>query len=98
MESYKLTKAADLDFETIFEYGIENYGLGKATVYQKQLISRFIELVKQPLFYPSVDYIRQGYRRSVCGINSIYYRIEKNEILIVRILGKQDPHAELNQS
>ena len=43
-----------------------------------------------------VQHIRKGYRRSVCGVHSIYYRIEE-EVIIVRILGRQEPEEALQE-
>jgi len=40
--------------------------------------------------YPTVDDIREGYRRSVCGTDSIYYRIEVQTIEIMAVIGQQD--------
>jgi toxin ParE1/3/4 len=40
--------------------------------------------------YPAVDDIREGYRRSVCGVDSIYYRIEGETVEIMAIIGRQD--------
>lgn len=40
--------------------------------------------------YQSVDDIRKGYRRSVCGVDSIYYRVVDGTVEIMRILGQQD--------
>jgi len=91
MGSYELAKAADEDFENIFDYGIDTFGLDQALKYQNSMKQRFDELAEQPKLYPAVDHIRTGYRRSVYGSHSIYYRIEANRILIVRILGQQDP-------
>ena len=34
MASYKLSQAADEDFENIFNYGIDTFGLEQAVVYQ----------------------------------------------------------------
>ncbi len=42
------------------------------------------------MLYPAVDHIRVGYRRSVCGAHSIYYRIEGEGVEIIRIIGRQD--------
>ena len=39
---------------------------------------------------PTVDEIREGYRRSVCGVDSIYYRVEGGIVEIMAILGQQD--------
>jgi toxin ParE1/3/4 len=40
--------------------------------------------------YPAVDDISEGYRRSVCGVDSIYYRIEGETVEIMAIIGRQD--------
>jgi toxin ParE1/3/4 len=40
--------------------------------------------------YQTVDDIREGYRRSVCGVDSIYYRIVGDTVEIMCILGQQD--------
>ena len=56
---------------------------------------RLDELAEQPKLYSAVDPIRRGYRRCVFGSHSIYYRIEPMRVLIVRILGQQDPAMAL---
>ena len=38
MANYKLSSAADKDFELLFEYGIDNFGLSKAKSYVDGLI------------------------------------------------------------
>jgi toxin ParE1/3/4 len=40
--------------------------------------------------YQAVDDIREGYRRSVCGVDSIYYRVDGDIVEIMAILGQQD--------
>ena len=90
MTHYTLTWRADVDLERILDYGIEEYGLDDALAYYNKLTQRFSVLVEQPYLYQSVDHIRTGYRRSVCGIHSIYYRIQSEEIIIIRILHNQD--------
>lgn len=52
--------------------------------------SVFAFLAEQPHLYPAVDHIRPGYRRSVCGVHSIYYRVAEDGIEIVRILKHQN--------
>ena len=48
------------------------------------------KLAEQPGLYRTVDEIRTGYRRSVCGSDSIYYRVVGDTVEIMRILGQQD--------
>jgi toxin ParE1/3/4 len=90
MGNYELSQSADEDFENIFDYGIDTFGLAQALKYQHSMKQRFEELAEQPKLYQAVDHIHKGYRRSVCGKHSIYYRIESKGIFIVRILGQQD--------
>lgn len=95
MERYRLSEAADEDLDRLYDYGILKYGLERAESYIAGMISRFDEIALHPNLYPAVDSIRKGYRRCVYGAHSIYYRILDNEILIVRILGRQDPARHL---
>ena len=91
MASYRLSGRADEDLRRLYEYGILQYGLERADRYYNGLIERLEELAEDPHLWQAVDHIRPGYRRSVYGRHSIYYRIDPNEIVIVRILGRQDP-------
>jgi toxin ParE1/3/4 len=95
MGRYELSEAAALDFENIFDFGIDTFGLAQALEYQQGLKKRFDELAEQPELYAAVDDIRTGYRRSVYTSHSIYYRIEPSRVFIVRILGQQDPQKAL---
>ena len=47
-------------------------------------------MAEQPQLHQAVDDIREGYRRSVCGVDSIYYRIVDDTVEIMCILGQQD--------
>lgn len=65
MAPYELAKAADQDFENIFDFGIDTFGLVQAMDYQQGMKIRFEELAEQPQLYQAVDHIRAGYRRSI---------------------------------
>ena len=95
MARYELANTADEDFENIFHFGIDTFGLDQATEHQNGMKQRFGELAEQPKLYAAVDHIRKGYRRSVYRAHSIYYRIEPTRVFIVRILGQQDPTQAL---
>ena len=90
MASYRLTEKADEDLSRLYEYGILHYGQDRADRYYNGLIERFEELAENPRLWQAVDHILPGYRRSVYGRHSIYYRIDPDTIVIVRILGRQD--------
>jgi len=51
MGRYKLTKAADQDFEDIFDFGIDKFGLTQALNDQNGMSQRFGELAEQPKLY-----------------------------------------------
>ena len=40
--------------------------------------------------FQSVDHIKKGYKRCVCGVDSIFYRIENDVVEIITIIGRQD--------
>ncbi len=95
MARYKLTNAADKDFENIFNFGIDTFGLTQSINYQLGMVKKFEKLAEQPKHYQSVDHICSGYCRSVYHSHSIFYTIETTSILIVRILGQQDSYKKL---
>jgi len=90
MPEYRLSKSAKKDLLQIANYGDEHFGITQSNKYRDQLKKRFLMLVEQPLLYPAVDYIQAGYRRSLCGVHSIFYRIENGSVEIMRVLGRQD--------
>lgn len=95
MPNYHLSEAAKEDLIRIAQYGNEYFGVTQSDHYRDQLKRRFSIIAERPLFFPAVDHIRVGYRRSVCGAHSIYYRIEGDSIEIIRIIGRQDVDKNL---
>lgn len=71
-------------------YGFREFGEAEADKYFMAFFERFEQIANTQYLYQSVDYIRDGYRRSVCGVDSIYYRIKGEKVGIMRILGRQD--------
>ena len=65
----------------------------KLTATSLHFFEHFEVLAENPFQYPAVNEIRQGYRRSVCGTDSVYYRVTNEETSVVEIMaiiGKQD--------
>jgi toxin ParE1/3/4 len=89
MASYRLSERADEDFESIYMYGLINFGSLQADVYADGMEDRFKQIADQPQLYPTVDHIKPGYRLSVYKSHSIYYRVDDGVVLIVRILRSQ---------
>ena len=74
MAGYRLSQSAKDDLIAIARYGDEKFGIARSNRYRDRLKQRFSVLAEQPQLYPAVDHIQPGYRRSVCGVHSIYYR------------------------
>lgn len=72
MASYRLTESAREDLRRIYGYGVREFGEAQADKYYDSLFERFEHLAQNPQMYPSVDHIRPGYKRSVCGVDSIF--------------------------
>ena len=90
MGNYRLTEDAKEDLRRIYRYGVINFGEAQADLYYDTLISHFEQIADNPYLYQPVDHIRKGYRRSVCGADSIFYRVVDGTVEIVSILGRQD--------
>ena len=97
MARYRLSDKARSDLYRLYEFGVRTFGLQQADNYFDGITDRFQELAESPQFSPKVDHIRQGYRRSVFRAHSIYYTIRDDEILIFRILGREDPDKQLGE-
>ncbi len=95
MAKYKLSNAALADLDRLFVYGVTNFGLDRAESYSAGLIKHFESIARSPTMYPAVDQVREGYRRSLYGVNSVYYRVSSTHIDIIRVLGRENVDKEL---
>lgn len=90
MSKYKLSNEAKDDLIRIHQYGVIQFGMKQADKYFDAFFQCFDTIAKRPFSYESVDYIKVGYRRCVCGTDSIYFRVNENIIEIMAIIGRQD--------
>ena len=95
MAGYRLHEKALAVLDRLCEHGILTFGLRQANEYYDDPIAHFQDLVDAPRLYQAVDSLREGYRRSVFGVHSIYYRIAGADVVIVRILGRENPDTAL---
>ncbi len=89
MPNYKLSEIAEADLVRIYRWGFQRYGQTQADQYFSAFFDHFEQLAEQPLSHPITE-IRKGYRRSVCGSDSVYYRITDGVVEIMAIVGAQD--------
>ena len=90
MAKYRLSNAAKEDLIRIHHYGVEKFGIDQADKYFDSFFEYFEIIAQRPFSFESVDFIKEGYRRCVCGSDSIYYKINDDIIAIIAIVGKQD--------
>ena len=94
MGSYRLAPAAKADLERIWFYGLERWGVAAADEYYAAFFDHFEQIAEQSHLYPAAS-IREGYRRSVYGSESVYYRIVHEAVEIMAIIGRQDANEWL---
>ena len=90
MAKYLLTESAKEDLIRIHHYGTKKFGEKQADKYFNDFFDCFETIANNPFAFESVEYIRKGYRRCVCGVDSVFFRIESDVVQIIAIVGKQD--------
>ena len=90
MTKYRLSNVAKEDLIKIHQYGVKQFGLTQADKYFNTLFEYFNIIAQRPFSFESVDYIRTGYSRCVCGSDSIYFKVNNDIVEIMAIVGRQD--------
>lgn len=90
MASYRISETARADLEQIYRRGVREYGEMQADRYFDAFFEHFEELAARLYAYPAVNEVRPGYRRSICGVDSVYHRVIDDIVEIMRILGRHD--------
>jgi len=92
MAKYKLITSieADQDLENLYEDGFVKWGEAQADKYYDDILTRFDVLTETPYLYRAVDDIKKGYRRSVCGKHSIYYRVIGDTVEIMALVKREN--------
>ena len=93
--SLRLSTVAEADLAAIYEYGFRQWGERQADRYYDALLAHFELLCDNPFLFVTVDDIRPGYRRSVCGAHAIYYRVNDRVIDVMAVIGRQDTGGRL---
>jgi len=98
MANYRLTNTAKEDLKRIYTYGVYKFGEAQAERYFNSFFQYFETIAERPFSFEAADYIKTGYRRCVCGADSIYFRIKDDQVEIVTIVGRQDfTHSILDE-
>lgn len=90
MPKYKLSNAAKEDLIRIHHYGVKKFGIKQADKYFNSFFDNFDLIAERPQSFEAVDFIKPGYRRCVCGVDCIYFRMAGKLVEIMAIIGRQD--------
>ena len=85
---YSLSNKANEDLDSILDYSIINFGVDVMIDYHNSLENCFEILANNPNLGTEVEHIRPEYLCFQHRSHSIFYKKEKNGILIVRLLHK----------
>ena len=96
MKKYRLSNAAKEDLIRIYQYGVKQFGEMQADKYFESFFQHFDAIADRPYSYEAVDFIKPGYRRCVCGSDSIYFKLNNNIAEIMAVVGRQDMSNVLN--
>ena len=89
MPEFSLSKQAKSDILNVTRFTIDRFGINQARSYHESMIECFDALAENPKLGKTVYYIHQGYRRYNFESHAIFYKIEGQDILIVRVLHKR---------
>ena len=90
MAEFRLSNEAKADLIRIHQYGVKKFGESQADKYFSRFFDYFDLIADRPFSFESVDYIKEGYRRCVCGVDSIYFKVNGKIVEIIAIIGRQD--------
>ena len=90
MSKYRLSVSAKEDLIRIYQYGFQKFGEKQADKYFQSFFEYFDIIAERPESFESVDFIKPGYRRCVCGVYSIYFKVNEDIVEIMAIIGRHD--------
>lgn len=97
MAKYRISNTAKEDLIRIYQYGLDKYGEAQAEKYFDSFFKYFKIIAERPYSFESIDFIKPGYRRCVCGSDTIYYKINEDTVDIMTIIGRQDLDTQLKK-
>ncbi|MBF4983454.1 type II toxin-antitoxin system RelE/ParE family toxin [Nonlabens mediterrranea] len=90
MAKFIISNTAKEDLIRIHHYGVKKFGITQADKYFDSFFEYFDIIAQRPFSFESVDFIKKGYRRCVCGSDSIFFKVNEEVVEIMTIIGRQD--------
>ena len=86
MADLRLSRRAVSDLAEIADYTIAEFGIDQARRYRDQLQACFRSLLANPQLGRSAEEVAPGLRRIRQQAHVVFYRVERDGLLIVRVL------------
>lgn len=86
MKNIDIQPLAEADLEKAWRDTFERWGATQADAYIDQLCDRLQLLVEQPNLGRACEELRTGYRRILIGSHVVFYRIDGDLVVVVRVL------------
>lgn len=84
------------DLKCIYEYGVRNWGITRASGYLEKLKEHFWGLTEQPEKGIKRDELMPSMRSFPVGSHIVFYRLQESQIEVVRVLNcRQDPQRHI---
>lgn len=94
MSGHRLTVRAERDITDIYMYTAREFGLAQADAYVGGMFDSIEKLADAPYLGRAIE--RRHYRCLAYESHSIFYKVEDNGVLVVRILhARMDPDRQL---
>ena len=89
MGDYKLSNAAKRDLSSIYEFGIETFGIHQARIYLNKLHKAFLILAENRELGHGASEFAEGLRRYTFDSHAVFCLPIDSGVFIVRVLGQQ---------
>lgn len=89
MADYALSRKADADLTGIYIFSHKRFREATADAYLLSLEESFLTLARNPNLGRKIDHIRKGYFRYEYASHTIFYKIKKDGIVVMRVLYKK---------
>ncbi len=84
----KFTPLAEEDLESIYHYSYQQWGVHQADKYIDRLYHDIEQKICEYDLGRHFPYSKKGYRFITSQKHFVFYRYEKNDVIIIRILNK----------
>lgn len=87
--TYTLSEKARDDYVSIYAYTFEAFGESQAETYTNKLLDALDRITAHPEIGRKMDEIRLGYFCYTAQQHNVYYRLQGETVIVIRILAQR---------